>query len=364
MIKIPFGASSKSFLGIDIGTASIKIVELSKKGERKVLENYGEISTHEVGEMPFRTGFSPDRNSFSLSAREISQGVGAILSEAKIHSRLATFSIPDFSSFFTTIELPPMTREELPRAVHFEARQHIPLPLSEVVLDWSVISKETAGPQNAPLKVILVAVPKEVINQYQEIGRLCSLELLALEAEVFGLLRSLIKEDKKAIILVDIGAQSTTVSIVEDGVLKTSHSFDISGNDLSQSLSQSLQLDFWETEEIKKKHGLTAGAEVSFGQKPISQILLPRVNLMVAEIEQISQNFYQKEGKEIESIILAGGTALLPGLREYLASQLRKEVIIGDPFSEIVSPSILTPVLKEIGPSYAIAVGMALRGLE
>lgn len=364
MIKIPFGASSKSFLGIDIGTASIKIVELSKKGERKVLENYGEISTHEVGERPFRTGFTPEKSSFSLSTREISQGVLAILAEAKINSRLATFSIPDFSSFFTTIELPPMTREELPRAVHFEARQHIPLPLSEVVLDWSVIGGATVDFQGAPLKVILVAVPKEVINQYQEIGRLCGLKLLALEAEVFGLLRSLIKEGKKVIILVDVGAQSTTVSIVEDRVLKASHSFDIGGNDLSQSLSQSLEVDFWEAEEIKKKYGLTAGAEASLGQKPTSQILLPRVNLMITEIEQISQNFYQKEGKEIESILLAGGAALLPGLKEYFASQLRKEVIIGDPFSEIVCPSILTPVLKEIGPSYAIAVGMALRGLE
>ena len=220
MIKIPFGASSKSFLGIDIGTASIKIVALSKKGERKILENYGEISTHEVGEKPFRTGFTPEKSSFSLSVKEISQGIRAILSEAKINSRLATFSIPDFSSFFTTIELPPMTREELPRAVHFEARQHIPLPLSEVVLDWSLISKETVDPQGPPLKVILVAVPKEVINQYQEISRLCGLHLLALEAEVFGLLRALIKEGKKVIILVEIGAQSTTVSIVEDRGLK------------------------------------------------------------------------------------------------------------------------------------------------
>jgi type IV pilus assembly protein PilM len=364
MIKIPFGGSGKSFLGIDIGTASIKIVELSKRGERKILENYGEISTHEVGEKPFRTGFSPENNSFSLSAREISQGISAILSEAKINSRLATFSIPDFSSFFTTIELPAMTREELPQAVHFEARQHIPLPLSEVVLDWSVIGGETVDSQGSPLKIILVAVPKEVINQYQEISRLCGLQLLALEAEVFGLLRALIKEDKKVIILVDIGAQSTTVSVIENKVLKTSHSFDIGGNDLSQSLSQGLQIDFLKTEEMKKKYGLTAGAEAPSGQKSVSQILLPRVNLMITEIEQISQKFYQKEGKEIETIILAGGTALLPGLREYLTSQLRKEVIIGDPFSEIISPAILAPVLKEIGPSYAIAVGMALRGLD
>jgi type IV pilus assembly protein PilM len=364
MIKLPFGGSSKSFLGIDIGTASIKIVELSKKRERKILENYGEISTHEVGEKPFRTGFTPERSSFSLSAGEISQGIRALLSEARIRSKSATFSIPDFSSFFTTIELPPMTMEELPKAVYFEARQHIPLPLSEVVLDWSVIGGQKDNSQGGPLKIVLVAVPKEVINQYQEIGRLCGLKLLALEAEVFGLLRSLIKEDEKVIILIDIGAQSTTINIVENKVLRASHSLDIAGNTLSQTVSEGLQVDFSEAEETKKNYGLITGAESSSGQKSISQILLPRINLIIAEIEQISQNFYEKERKEVGSIILAGGTALLPGLKEYLTSRLEKEVAVGEPFSEIICPSILTPVLKEIGPSYAIAVGMALRGLE
>ncbi|PIR72995.1 MAG: hypothetical protein COV26_00860 [Candidatus Nealsonbacteria bacterium CG10_big_fil_rev_8_21_14_0_10_36_23] len=364
MIKIPFGFSSKNSLGIDIGTFSIKIVELLKKGERKVLENYGEVLTRQIGDRPFRTGFIPESSTFLLSTREISQGIQAIFNEAKFRFRSATFSIPDFSSFFTTIELPPMTKEELPEAINFEARQHIPLPLSEVVLDWSVISEEARESRDSPLKVILVAVPKEVINQYQEISRVCNIKLLALEAEVFGLARTLIKGDKKIIILVDIGAQSTTVSIVEDKILKRSYSFDIAGNNLTQALSQSLNVNFWEAEELKKKYGITQKSNNAIHQKPISQILLPRINLILTEIEKISQNFYQEENKEVDSIVLAGGTALLPGLKEYFASQLKKEVIIGDPFSNIFYPQILTPVLKETGPSYAITVGMALRGLE
>jgi type IV pilus assembly protein PilM len=364
MIKIPFGISPKSFLGIDIGTFSIKIVELSKKGERKILENYGEISTLEIGEKPFRSGWIPGGGSFFLSTGEISQAIQAIFSEAKFRTRSGTFSIPDFSSFFTTIELPPMTKEELPKAVNFEARQHIPLPLSEVVLDWSVIGGETAFSEDSPLKVILAAVPKEIVNQYQEISRICNLEQPALEAEVFGLLRALIKDEEKVIILVDIGAQSTIISIVENKVLKVSHSFDIAGNDLTQVLSQGLNIDFWQAEEIKKKYGLIQKPEAFLNQKPVSQILLPRINLIIAEIEKICQSFFQKEGKEGEKIILTGGTALLLGLKEYFNTRLKKEVIIGDPFLDISYPPILTPVLKEIGPSYAIAVGMALRGLE
>lgn len=364
MIKFPFGFSSTKFLGIDIGTFAIKVVELSKRGERKILENYGEVSTWEIGKKPFRTGFTPEKSSFLLSANEISQGIQAILTEAKISTRLVTFSIPDFSSFFTTIELPPMTKEELSNAINFEARQHIPLPLSEVVLDWSIIgNRETASP-NAPLKILLVAVPKEVINQYQEISKICGLELQALEAEVFGLIRALIKDDKKVIILVDIGAQSTTVSIVENKILKISHSFDIGGNDLTDLLSQNLNIDFLEAEELKKKCGLKTGPDTFFNQKSVSEILLPKIDLIITEIERISQDFYQKEGKDPQTLILSGGMALMPGLKEYFASQLKKEVIVGDPFADISYPQILTPVLKEMGSSYAIAVGMALRGLE
>lgn len=363
MIKFP-GFSKKSFLGIDIGTFSIKIVELSKKGERRTLENYGEVSTKDIGGKPFRTGISQGSNSFSLSTDEISEGIKAILKEAKISSRYVTFSIPDFSSFFTTFEIPPMTKEELPQAVDFEARQHIPLPLSEVVLDWSVIDGRTEKSQNNNFKIILVAVPKEVIAQYQEISKICNLNLLAMEAEVFGLVRSLIKDDKKVIILVDVGAQSTTVNIVEGKILKSSHSFDISGNDFTKTISQELNVDFWQAEELKKKHGIASQKELEPGQKPISEILIPKANLILAEIEKISQNFYQRERKEPENIILSGSTALLPGLKEYFFSQLKKQVILGDPFSGIFYPQILAPTLKEIGPSYAIAMGMALRQLE
>jgi type IV pilus assembly protein PilM len=196
MIKFPFGSSSKNALGIDIGTFSIKMVEMSKKGERTTLENYGEVTTRQIGSSTFRSGFDQGTNSFTLSSKEIAQGIQAILLEAKMHAKSVTFSVPDFSSFFTSFDLPPMTKEELPKAINFEARQHIPLPLSDVVLDWQVIENKNSNNGSVSNKVILVAVPKEVISQYQEIGRVCNLTVSALEAEVFGLIRSLIRQSK------------------------------------------------------------------------------------------------------------------------------------------------------------------------
>jgi len=359
----------KKFLGIDIGTASIKLVELSAWGGRKKLENYGEIKAEAVQEKSFRTF---KKKSLLLSNQEIAQAIKAISEEAKIKTRESFFSLPDFSTFFTNFELPSMTKEELPQAVFYEARQHIPLPLGEVTLDWKVIGGEVSGREKTRLKILLVAVPNEVINQYQEIARLCNLKLLALEAEVFSLVRALIQADEeKTISIIDIGAHSTTCSIIDKRVLKVSHSFDFSGGILTERITKSLSIDYQTAEKLKERYGIvdtppssSDDAVVSLSGKKVKEILLPLFDAALNEIEKISQNFYQTEGKEVQKFILTGGLSLTPGFREYFANYLEKETEIANPFSDIIYPPILEETLKEMGPSFAIAFGVALRGFK
>jgi len=361
MALFPFKTAAKGCLGIDIGTSTIKVVELIPRGERVKLEKYGEISIQTLYEKPFRTF---EKSTLLLSSQDISRAIQAIIEEAKISERKAIFSIPDFASFFTNFELPSMTKEELPDAIRFEARHHIPLPLSEVTLDWSIIEGEV-DQRKIPLKILLVAVPNEVISQYQKIASLAKLELKALEAEVFGLTRSLIKEDPRVIALLDFGAQSSTISLIDKGVLKISHSFDVSGNELTQLLAKSLNIDYWQAENLKRKYGLNLpDKEASSIALKIRDILIPLVDLILLEIEKISLNFFQKEKKGVQKIILAGGLALLPGLKDYFLKNLKKEVEIANPFLDLMYPPILDETLKEMGPAYAIAVGMALRGLK
>ena len=355
----------KNFLGIDIGTSYIKIAEISKSGHKKKLENYGQLSASAFYEKPFRT---LEKNTLFLSNQEIVEAIKAIIEEAGIKTRQVVFSIPDFSSLFTNFELPPMTKEELPQAVRYEAKQHIPLPLAEVTLDWQVIESRPLDDKRTSFKILLVAVPNEVVNQYQEIARISQLELFALEAEAFSLMRSLVDEDeKKPIALIDIGVRSTTCSIIDKRILKTSHSFDISGNDLTSTLTKGLDISFAEAEKLKKQYGIEGlrNDKVVRNGQTIREILLPLIDVILREIKEILNNFYQQERKEVEKIILAGSTALLPGLKEYFKESLdNKEVKIGNPFSNIFYPPILEKTLTEIGPSFAIAIGSALRGLE
>ncbi len=345
----------KKFLGVDIGTSAIKIVELSRWGDRRKLENYGEIQSKILYEKPFRTF---EKSSLSLSTKNIARALSAVIEEAKIKTKDCIFSIPDFSTFFTNFDLPPMTKDELPEAVRYEARQHIPVPLGEVTLDWQVVDGASSEVEKkTKLKVLLAAVPNEIINQYKEIAEICQLRLTDLEAEVFGLIRATVPANNREVVeLLDIGAQSTTCSIIDKKILKISHSYDMAGNELTQQISKSLSVDYQTAEKMKKEKGME--------DKNIKDVLLPLIDLIIREAERISQNFSQSENKEVKKIILAGGAAAIPGMKEYFKSYSGKEVELANPFSKIFYPPILEKNLKDMGPSYAIALGVALRGLE
>jgi len=353
----------KKFLGIDIGTSYVKMVEMYRFGHQRKLENYGQISASVLYDKPFRTF---DKNTLFLSNKDVARAIKAVKEEAGIKTQKVVFSIPDFSTFFTNFTLPPMTREELPQAIRYEAKQYVPLPLSEVTLDWQIIDDKPLANGKTGYRILLVAAPNEIISQYQEIAKLSQLELFSLEAETFSLMRALIgEEEKRPIALIDIGAQSTTCTIVDKRALKSSHSFDISGNDLTSIIAKALNIDFAEAEKLKKQYGIKVlTAEEGQNAQNIRAVLVPLIDMVLREIQGIFSSFSQQEKKEIQKVIIAGGTALLPGLKDYFKESLQKEVEIANPFKNIFYPPVLEDVLREMGPSYSIAVGTALRGLE
>ena len=352
MIGNPFRLASKSFLGIDIGVSSIKIIELARWGGRVELKNYGYLSISPFREEPFQ---KLSEDTFLLSTPQIVKVIKSILITSDIKTREAVFTIPDFSTFFTSFELPPMSQEELQEAVNFEARQHIPVPVSDVVLDWFLIEGK-AGKKEKNLRVLLVAVPNDLIGRYQEIAKESGLELRYLEAEAFSLTRALAKEEKEVVCVLDIGAQSTTINIIDAGVLKLSHSFDVSGNDLTSALMKSLSITPEKANFLKNKYGLES--------LETKEVLSPLVNIIIIEIEKIFKDFYLEKGQEVKKIILSGGSAFLPGLVGYLSSYFKKETSIANPFLNIFYPPVLEKKLEKMGPSFTIATGAALRGIK
>lgn len=346
---------AKKSLGIDIGVSSVKIVEITNLGKKKKLENYIEFRFPEE-----KDGFQAfDKDSLLLKADQVSEMLLGLFRKAGIKQKNAAFSIPDFSTFFTTFSLPSMTETEIPQAVEFEARHHIPIPLSEVTFDWKIIEK----PGNLPgekLKILLVAVPNKVLTSYQRLAALCGLEIKGIEAEVFGLLRTAVPETKKnkAVCLVDFGWQSTTVSIVDNENLKASFNFDISGTTLTNAISKEMNVDLKQAEDMKKKYGLDPK------KADVYKVLSDQMSALSDGIEKACSDFSQAEDKEIETVILTGGTAFLYGLNEFFKNKLQKTIEVADPFSKFVYPNQLKNRLKELGPSFAVALGVGLMGSE
>lgn len=351
----PFGKSSKSFLGIDIGTSNIKVVELSGYGKQVKLKNYGCLS---IPSAPSIYSRKKRKKTALFSSKRSAELLGDLLKEMKVKSSKAVFSIPDFSTLFINFNLPSMKESELSEAVRFEARHRVPLPISEVTLNWVVTRGSLLKGEEEKIEILLVVVPNSIIDQYIEIAEICNIELLSLEAEVFGLQRALVGEKEETSCLVDIGAYSTTCSIIDKRVLKISHSFDISGNDFTERISKSLNLDYDEARALKYNQGLTSS------RRDVSEVLEPLFDTILGEIKRVIDIFYEKEGREVQSFILAGGSAALPGLKKYFSEALDLPMKIAFPFADMVYPSILERELRKIGPELCIATGMALKSLK
>ena len=347
-------------MGIDIGTSSVRIVELEKNGKNFKLTNYGEIKSEAAVAETFRVA----RKAMAFfSVEEVSETIKKIIAQANIKTRQCAFSIPDFSTFFTNFKLPPMTEKEIPEAVMFEARQHIPLPLESVTVDWQLVGGNPGLSQD--LEIVLAAIPNEIVEQYKEIAKAANLEVESLDAEVFGLIEALVADNEtKSTCLVDIGTQSTVCSICEGKVLKTSHSFDIAGNHILERALQGLPFDQETVREIKKNYGLKFfSAGVSDPGNLVNNAFLGAMESIAKEVGLMLQGYARLGNKEVSKITISGGAALIPGVMKSFKERFGCEVDIADPFTGINFPSMLTPELQKIAPVYSVAVGMAKRGL-
>ncbi len=353
---------SKKFLGIDIGTFSLKLVELAEAGENFSLSNYGQYDIEPNQNLGMVD--SERKIMASFSAQEIAEIIQAIMSEAKMKTRQCAFSIPDFSTFFTTFSLPAMTKKELSDAVIFEARQHIPLPIDSVTVDWQLIGGEFG--KSDKMEIAMTAIPNEVIAKYRDIAAKAGLQLALIEAEAFGLAQALIsKEELRPVCLIDIGIQSTVCSLMENQVLRYSHSFDRGADYLFKALIRQLPISREIIQSIEKSCGLQAFSFIEPDIKNnMRNIFRDSFLPILKEIEMALAEYRRSSGIEIAKIILSGGAAALPEVMDQFKNYFQKETEIADPFAKINYPKEMQEEIKKIGPAYAVAVGMARRGFN
>lgn len=339
------------FLGIDIGDSSLKMVELRKKGKKIFLSNYA--FSENVTDVNFTK---------VADVNYLAQAILKVKAEAGIKAKKVTASLPTFSVFSSIIHLPTIDRKNMDKIVADEAKKVIPLPLEEMILDWKIMPHKTGEDEKNGSRVFLTGSPKKLVRRYIEIFRLAKLELASLETETFSLVRSLLGNDPSTVMIVEIGANSTDLSIVQDSIPVLNRSLEVCGSTVTQTLADKLGLSFIQAEQFK----LDLSASLSDGSKDeLPQLIIKTLGPVIHEIEYMRE-FFEKNGaaNKIEKIVLSGGGALLLNLADYLSKHLNLQVIIGDPFSRVSYPVEMQPIINEVGSKLAVAAGLALREIS
>lgn len=357
---------SDSALGIDIGSSAIKVVQLKKKGGKAVLETYGAISLgpYAGNDIGMTTNLQSD---------DLSKALIDLMKESNVTVKSGAIAIPSLSSLIFTITLPDKINEDqLSTIIPMEARKYIPVPISEVTLDWTLIPKEPEYYNNdnkedslsgevkkeSKTEILVIAIHNETLSRYQEILKKTGISSDSFEIEIFGNIRASFNHDLAPVILIDFGASKTKLSIVETGVVRVFHVVNRGSNDITRNISQAMSIPFVEAEKLKRS--------IDFSNQKDTQakeIVISSLNYIFSDINNVVFAFEKKYNKTISKVILTGGGSLLNGLLEKAKTNFHTDVIYSDPFSKTEAPAFLDPVLKVSGPEFSVAVGLALRQL-
>ncbi|MBN2093803.1 MAG: type IV pilus assembly protein PilM [Candidatus Zambryskibacteria bacterium] len=350
-------------LGIDIGSSSIKIVQLKKKGDKAILETYGELSLGPYG------GASVGQ-SVNLSTEKLVQAMNDLLTEKEVAltTRTCGLAIPFKASLLSVVETPEIEEEEMDNMVKMEARKYIPVPISEVTLDWSIIPRKDT--ERKPLikgeesiktvDILLVAIHNNIIDQYKEISERTSLDPKFFEIEVFASMRSVLEGIKGPIMILDMGASTTKLYIIDRGLVYNSHIINRGSQDITANIARTLNVSLEDAEIAKRSIGMNKTKDGIDLSESVSLV----AGSIFSEANRFLFDFQKRNKQNIKSIFLIGGGSALKGFRNLAAENFKVEVISGNPFENVEVPAFLENILKETGPEFTVATGSALRCLQ
>jgi type IV pilus assembly protein PilM len=359
-----FGSKKEeSVLGIDIGSSSIKIVQLKKKGGKAVLETYGALALGPYAQTDVGTATN-------LPAEALTQALLDVLKESNTTTKNGALAIPSSASLIFLITLPgAISESDLSAIIPNEARKYIPVPISEVTLDWWMIPREAEsvdeGNENAEIirdaktEVLTVAIHNDTLAKYRELLNVSGINSNFFEMEVFSSVRSAFGHELAPVLMIDFGASKTKLSIIEHGIVRTFHVIPRGGQDITKSIATSMNAPFKQAEQIKRDVGLDAN------QNPtVASVVAVSVDYIFNETNSIVLAYEKKYNKAISKVIFTGGGALLRGLLERGMTVFSAEVVYADPFGKTEAPAFLAPILETSGPEFTVAVGLALRQLS
>ena len=338
-------------VGIDIGTSSIKVVQLRREKEKIILDTYGEIELGPYGGMI-------SGQAVHLGEEKLVEAMRDVMKESKITAREAVVSIDSSAAYVSLVKVPKVDDSELRTMMPFEARKYIPIPLTEVQMDWwHIPTTVNIAANERMINVVLAAVKNETLTMYDRVIKKFDLSNVEYEIQGYSVARSVSPESLGMILYADIGSQYTTLSLVFNNTVLDMHVISKGSQDSTIQISKALSIPVDTAEETKRTFGYVGDKSNPYLRDVMQLSSYP----LFGEVARLSLMYERKYNQNIEGIILLGGGARLPGVMDAYKETVHIAGRVGTPFQRIEVPSFLHEMIERVGPTYAVAVGCALK---
>ncbi len=344
----------KSVAGLDIGSSSIKMVELDGK-----LNNLNLVS---LGFENLPADTIIDGQIMELNV--VSDVIQSVCSNHQVNASSVVTGVSGHSVILKNIVLPPMTREELEESIDWHAEEHIPYDLADVSLDYQITS-ETPEATN----VLIAACKRERIDNIKQAIQLAGKTPVVIDVDTFALQNcyevNYNPAEDDVVTLLNIGASTMNVNIVKGTRSLFTRDITVGGSQFTDVLQRSLGLNFQQAEAVKR--GVVDAVD-GIEEKSIEPLMNNVTEIVAMEIQK-TFDFYRATTEDnetmVQKILISGGGSKLAGLAEELSQRLELPVEVLDPFRNIkIDNKKFDPdYLKEIVPEMAVAVGLAVRGV-
>lgn len=338
-------------VGIDFGSSSIKVVEVELRENVLALSTYGELQIGPYADTDMG-------NVVKLPLPKRVEAVVDILRESGIVAKTGVMALPLIDSFVTIVSLPVKDGENIESRVPVEARKYIPVPLTDVTLEWTDVT-DAQEDRTSERDILIAAIHNDALIDTRSLLNSIQMVSQPAEIEIFSTLRGLAKESDDALAVIDLGAQMSKLYVSEGGFLRRIHRVRAGGAQVTEAMSQYLSIPFQEAENRKRNYTPEAVAA-----SDIKKITAQTFDRALLEFRRVVSQYEQKSGKKISRIVFTGGSTLFYDFVSYASYMFDQQIELGNPFTKVGYPAFMEDKLREIGPVFAPALGAALRPFE